>query len=690
MPGRAGAENPDLLYRLLVQGVTDYAIYLLDPEGIVTNWNAGAERAKGYTAEEIVGQHFSRFYSAEDREQGLPARVLEEARSEGRFEGEGWRMRKDGSRFWAHVVIDRIADDHGGLVGYAKITRDLTERHLLEQRSSAHERQFELLVQGVTDYAIYMLNPEGIVTNWNAGAERAKGYKAEEIVGRHFSRFYSAEDREQGLPARVLEQARSEGKFEGEGWRIRKDGSRFWAHVVIDRIADKAGHLVGYAKVTRDLTDRKAHADRIAHLAHHDALTGLPNRIVLQGRLESVLGRSSPDRACAVLFLDLDRFKPVNDALGHAVGDELLRAVAQRIQGVVRDGDLLARLGGDEFVILQEEHAGIQDAAALAERIVHTLSLPFTFKNTSVGIGVSIGVAIAFEDGDQPDLLLRNADLALYRAKSDGKNCYRFYNPQMDAYARQSQELERDLRGALGAQQFVLHYQPIVDLDEGTLAGFEALLRWNCPDRGMVSPAEFLPVAEKLGLMQAIGGWVLKTACREAALWPQAIRVAVNVSPGQLREARFIERVEEILEETGLAADRLELEITETDVLHDIEHAVALLKRLRTLGVRVALDNFGTGYSSLSFLRKLPFTRIKIDRSFIEDYGRSVQATAIVQAITGLCGRLGIEVTAEGVQTEEQAELLRAERSIQAQGYWFGRPEPAGRSREREQEAGSG
>jgi diguanylate cyclase (GGDEF)-like protein/PAS domain S-box-containing protein len=526
-----------------------------------------------------------------------------------------------------------------------------------------------------------MLNPEGIVSSWNAGAERAKGYKADEIVGLHFSRFYSAEDREQGLPARVLEQARSEGRFEGEGWRIRKDGNRFWAHVVIDRIVDKEGHVVGYAKVTRDLTDRKAHADRIAylaHLAHHDALTGLPNRVVLQGRLESVLGRSSPDRECAVLFLDLDRFKPVNDALGHAIGDELLRAVAQRIEGVVRDGDLLARLGGDEFVILQEEDAGMEAAAALAERIVHTLSLPFTLKNTSVGIGVSIGIAIAFEDGDEPDLLLRKADLALYRAKGDGKNCYRFYNPQMDAYARQSQELERDLRGALATGQFVLHYQPIVDLDDSTVAAFEALLRWNRPDCGMVAPAEFIPVAEKLGLMQEIGGWVLETACREAALWPRAIRVAVNVSPGQLRERRFIERVEAILNETGLAADRLELEITETDVIDDEEHAVALLKRLRALGVRVALDDFGTGYSSLSFLRTLPFTRIKIGRSFIEGYGRSVQATAIVQAITGLCGRLGIEVTAEGVETEEQALLLRAERSIQAQGFWFGRPGTAG------------
>jgi diguanylate cyclase (GGDEF)-like protein/PAS domain S-box-containing protein len=536
---------------------------------------------------------------------------------------------------------------------------------------------YRLLVQGVTDYAIFMMDPSGIVTNWNAGAQRAKGYTADEIVGCHFSRFYSDEDRQQELPKRVLEQALVEGRFEGEGWRIRKDGTRFWAHVVIDRICDEQGRLIGYAKITRDLTERKAYADRLSHLAHHDPLTDLPNRVVMQKHLEMILQRTGRDLTCALFFIDLDRFKPVNDSLGHAAGDELLCAVAQRILGVLRNSDLVSRLGGDEFVVLQAELQEESDSITLVERLLQTLNSPFRVQGMEVSIGASIGIAMAPHDSNDPNLLLHKADLALYRAKSDGRNCYRFYDARMDENAQQLRELERDLRKAIAGHEFELYYQPVIDLGSNRLTGFEALLRWDCPGRGFVLPGDFIPFAEKLGLMTEIGDWVLATACRHAAQWPLSLSLAVNLSAAQFRSPHFVERLRVILDETGLSAGLLELEITETDIIHDIPGAVSILEQLRALDIGIALDDFGTGYSSLSFLHSLPFTRIKIDRSFIHDMGSSPKATAIVQAIAGLCSRLGVRVTAEGVETEGQALLLRVETSFQAQGYLFSRPRPA-------------
>jgi diguanylate cyclase (GGDEF)-like protein/PAS domain S-box-containing protein len=396
---------------------------------------------------------------------------------------------------------------------------------------------YRLLVQGVTDYAIFMMDPSGIVTNWNAGAQRAKGYTADEIVGCHFSRFYSDEDRQQELPKRVLEQALVEGRFEGEGWRIRKDGTRFWAHVVIDRICDEQGRLIGYAKITRDLTERKAYADRLSHLAHHDPLTDLPNRVVMQKHLEMILQRTGRDLTCALFFIDLDRFKPVNDSLGHAAGDELLCAVAQRILGVLRNSDLVSRLGGDEFVVLQAELQEESDSITLVERLLQTLNSPFRVQGMEVSIGASIGIAMAPHDSNDPNLLLHKADLALYRAKSDGRNCYRFYDARMDENAQQLRELERDLRKAIAGHEFELYYQPVIDLGSNRLTGFEALLRWDCPGRGFVLPGDFIPFAEKLGLMTEIGDWVLATACRHAAQWPlsfsggQPLCRAVPISP---------------------------------------------------------------------------------------------------------------------------------------------------------------
>lgn len=532
---------------------------------------------------------------------------------------------------------------------------------------------YRLLVQGVTDYAIYMLSPQGIVSNWNAGAERAKGYKADEIIGQHFSQFYRPEDRKRGLPGRALATALDKGKFEGEGWRLRKDGSMFWAHVIIDPIRDEDGNLVGFAKITRDVTEKKRIEQQVSHLAHHDALTALLNRASFRDAVEQALHRGKP---CVLLYLDLDRFKPINDTLGHLIGDKVLQVVGERIGAQLRRTDAGGRLGGDEFAVLLVDCDDAQAGTRASQRLIREIEKPITVDSLTVSVGVSIGMACTGEDHVSPETLLRNADLALYAAKKELRGAHRWYEPGMESVLLQRKALERDLRLALIRDEFSLHYQPVVDVTNDSVTGYEALIRWCSATRGQVSPADFVPFAEEHGLMVEIGDWVLRTACAEAAQWPGNLAISINLSPAQFRAPNLVKRIASILGSTGLCPTRLELEITETAMMGDINTARAILEELRAMGIMVAMDDFGTGYSSLSFLRLLPFTRIKIDRSFIQDLGKTQEALAIVRAVTGLCSSLGVATTAEGVETEEQRIILQREGCHELQGYLLGRPSP--------------
>lgn len=805
----------DVMYRLLVQGVVDYAIYMLKPDGTVANWNAGAQRAKGYLAHEVVGKNFSRFYSAEDQLNGVPQRGLETARKTGRWEAEGWRYRKDGSAFWAHVIIDAIYHE-GALLGFAKITRDCTEQQQLLRAQRAQEQKFRLLVEGVTDYAIYMLDPGGVVENWNAGAHRAKGYTSEEIVGRHYSCFYSAEDRAKGIPDNNLEIARNAGRFEDEGWRYRKDGSAFWAHVVIDAVHDDDGELIGFAKITRDCTERReqqqqlmlakelaeknserlsalstfldtvisnipscvivedsvsreilhcnykaeqllgedhesmlgkkfqqcmntelseylndlssdalrtegmhrseqqvltasgerilntsaslihsedartnyilliiddvtdqrtAHA-RIHHMAHHDNLTGLPNRVLFRQRLNEALHHDREmGKMTATLCLDLDNFKNVNDALGHQIGDALLCAVATRLRVCLRDRDTLARLGGDEFAIVLPGLLDEREAREIARRLIDTIRPAFNVEGHTLSVGLSIGVALA-EAPYTPEDLLRNADMALYEAKRNGRNRFENFNIEMDVAARQRRIIEIDLREAITGDQLRLYYQPITDGQGKEIIGYESLMRWHHPEKGLIMPNDFIPIAEETGLIHSLGANALHEACREAQTWPAHQSVAVNLSPLQFKNSGLIAVVESALRQSGLAPYRLEIEITESVLLDDTLTNLRTLQRLKALGVRIALDDFGTGYSSLSYLRSFPFDKIKIDKSFINDMQESRESLAIIRAITGMSRSLDIQITAEGVESSEQYDRLREEGCTLFQGYYFGRPQP--------------
>ena len=433
----------------------------------------------------------------------------------------------------------------------------------------------------------------------------------------------------------------------------------------------------GFVDTFTDVTQQRLAEAQIAHMALHDPLTDLPNRRLFRQRLEAALHRVERTEFCAILSLDLDQFKDVNDTLGHPVGDALLRAVTDRLHRIVRQTDTVARLGGDEFAIVQSSTNHPEDAIALAGRLLRELGVPYEIAGNQVVIGVSIGIALAPDDGLDPDLLLKSADIALYQAKSDGRNRYRFFEPEMDAQMRARRELEIDLRKAIDGDEFELFFQPLVSLNNERVSGFEALLRWRHPRRGLVSPAEFIPLAEEIGLIVPIGEWVLRQACRHAQSWPGKFKVAVNVSAVQFKRRDLVAQVTRALQDSGLEPARLELEITESVMVHDFDATLSMLHQLRRIGVSISMDDFGTGYSSLSYLLSFPFDKIKIDQSFVRGLGNKPDCTAIVRAVAGMCANLGITVTAEGVETMQQLRLLHAERCTEIQGYLIAKPRPA-------------
>jgi diguanylate cyclase (GGDEF)-like protein len=432
----------------------------------------------------------------------------------------------------------------------------------------------------------------------------------------------------------------------------------------------------GSVAIHEDVTERRKAEQRIAHMAHHDALTDLPNRVQFREEMTEALSNVAEGEKVAVLYIDLDHFKDVNDTFGHPIGDVLLRQVSERLRGCVRPSDAVARLGGDEFAVIQTAANQPVSATAMANRIIKELAVPFDLDGHQAIIGASIGISVAPDDGDDADQLLKKADIALYRAKEDGRGAYRFFEPEMDARMQRRRALELDLRRALALNQFEVHYQPLLNLENNEISGFEALVRWRHPERGMVQPNDFIPLAEETGLIGPIGNWVLNQACGDAIKWPEHVKIAVNLSPVQFNKTLVLDVIS-ALSKSGLAPNRLELEITETVLMQDTDSTIAMLNQLRDLGVRIAMDDFGTGYSSLGYLRKFPFDKIKIDRSFINDMDEKTDSIAIVRAVTGLGATLGISTTAEGVETVEQLRRLRLEGCTEAQGFLISKPRPA-------------
>jgi diguanylate cyclase (GGDEF)-like protein/PAS domain S-box-containing protein len=675
----------DNQFRLLVNGVVDYAIYMLDPNGLVMTWNLGAQRIMGYTADEIVGCHFGLFYAIEDRMAGMPAQCLKMARRDGRFETEGWRTCKDGSRLWASAVIETIHSEDGSFLGFAQVTHDITEKRKAQIALRESERQFHLLVNGVTDYALYMLDQDGIVTSWNTGAQRIKGYTAEEIIGQHFSKFFTDADRSANIPMRCLQTARAEGRFEAEAWRVRKDGSLFWANVVLDPIHDETGTLVGFAKVTRDVGDRRRNQEHLYRLAHFDTLTELPNRLTLLQTLEEVVNSLLP---VTVLMLDLDGLKDINDTLGHSVGDFVLKAAANRIRTCIGGSGTVGRLGGDEFAVVLP---GVGDPAIASEtsrQLIDAFRAAFVWEDQETHLGLSIGIAIAPGDGTSTEELLSNADLALCQAKaeeqsysSSPESSFRLFRPCLRDAARARRTCEQELRRAISENALELFYQPQVRLQDRCVIGAEALLRWHHPDRGLLSPAEFLHVLERSTFAATVGDWVIRTACAHAAaarrLGLERFQVSVNLFGAQFRKHEIVETVRQSLNDNQLSPNAIVLEITERIILQNDEMMIRPLQQLRALGVGVAFDDYGTGYASLSLLKRFPLSQLKIDRLFVNNLCFDTKDAAVVNTIITLAEAFGLDVVAEGIENEKQELTLKELGCKNGQGYLYARPMPA-------------
>lgn len=432
----------------------------------------------------------------------------------------------------------------------------------------------------------------------------------------------------------------------------------------------------GWLEVHQDISEQRRASKLIDYLAYHDPLTGLANRSSFQKMISYDVARAKRGEMIAVLYLDLDHFKPINDTLGHLVGDKLLKQVGQRLQAEIREIDKIARIGGDEFAIIQVASVQPAGASSLASRLIDTIRKPFEIDGHRLSIGCSIGIALSPQDSDDPAVLLRNADLAMYRSKSEGRSKFSYFEPTMDAAMQERRQLEMDLRHAVSQKQFELHYQPQIDLEHDCLNSFEALIRWNHPTRGRVAPLDFIPLAEEIGVISEIGSWVLEQACKDASLWPDSVSVAVNASPLQFKGHDLPAAVGRALEASQLPAERLQIEITESALLQGTDHTLSILGEIQSLGVQIAMDDFGTGYSSLNYLRQFPFDKIKIDKCFIDQLAHDKDSVTIVRAVADLAAGLGIRTTAEGVETSDQREILQRLGCNEVQGYLISRPRP--------------
>jgi diguanylate cyclase (GGDEF)-like protein/PAS domain S-box-containing protein len=662
---------------LLNRSTLGHAVYILDATGAVSMWSPGALATSGHTADEVIGRHFSLFYTAEDRENGEPERNLRLAAESGHYECEGWRISNHGTRFRAHVAIEPICEE-GQLIGFAALTQDISRRHEVEEQLAQAKEQLAranrnlntaltsmwrgLVVYDASGRVILANRRLGEMFSISTDSLRAGMSIAEATEALGFSRSRARQishrltsQQESDPPACSLQETQ-QGRIIAIATRRLSEG--------------------GWLTICEDVTERQQAELKLEHQATHDPLTGLANRTFFRRRLDEAVARMKRGIPFALLVMDIKHFSSINDVLGEAAGDELLRSMAQRIKKNIREVDTVARLDGDKFAILQFNPETLKDTEELASRLMECFSAPYCAGEQSLIASVNVGIALGTSDGFERDELLKNADLALRRAKQSLLPCYSFFNAEIDSHLRARRALENELYEASKRGEFTLHYQPIADARTGQITGCEALLRWWHSSRGWVPPAEFVPVAEECGLIVSLGAWVLRTACAEAAGWPSDWHVAVNLSAVQFQDGLLLTTVAHALSLAGLEPHRLELEITESVLLKDNDTNLAMLAHLREMGVHISLDDFGTGYSSLSYLRSFRFDKLKIDRSFVQDLAHSDSAKAIVNSVIGLGKSFGVSLVAEGVETQEQLEYLQQHGCDEVQGYLLGRPQP--------------
>ena len=591
-----------------------------------------------------------------------------------------------------HLGVTGMNGDFFGVIAYSDILASIEHAYVRELQGMLKERE-ELLnfsnrhlrlaekVFETTFEGIMVTDANSAIESINPAFTKITGYELHEVVGkkpgvlssgRHDLEYYR----------KMQSDLAGNGCWQGEIWNRRKNGEVYPEWLSISTVKNPEGRITNYVAIFSDITERKASEDHVRHLAHHDALTNLPNRMLLMERLSHALAHAHRQgQKVAVMFLDLDRFKNINDTLGHMVGDQLLKSVAERLSACVREDDTVARLGGDEFVIVLEDVSSIQDVIGVTQKLINAMERSVMLDRQEMYITTSIGVSVYPDDGDSADILIRHADTAMYRAKEQGRNNCQFFTADMNTRALDRLTMENSLRHALERNEFLLYYQPQVDLRTHSITGMEALLRWQHPDFGLVLPAHFIPMAEETGLIVSIGEWALRAACFQNKAWQDAgmpcLHVAVNLSARQFKQPNLVSVVSQALADSGLEPRFLELEITESIAMEHAEETIARLNELKAMGATISMDDFGTGHSSLSYLKRFPIDTLKIDQSFIQDVLLDSQDAAIAAAITTLARSLKMRVVTEGVETKEQVGFLRAHDRDEVQGYYFSHPLPA-------------
>ncbi len=654
---RQSAHQDHLLATIVEQ--SGEAIITIDTHQRVNNWNAAAEKVFGYRFDEI---------------QGNTLEFLEMANVSAAQEGYFSCLTRNGDTIYVLQTCSPLMNDDGECIGEIRMMHDVTR-----ERQNHEQLQLWSLVYRHSGEAIVISDASNRILSVNESFSRITGYSAEEVVGqnpallasgRHTPEFYQ----------KMWDTLQSEGHWKGEIWNKRKDGTIYPEWITITTLHDENGKPTNHIAIFSDASSYKEKEARIHFLAHHDALTGLPNRTLLQDRLDQAVSKAKRDGdKIAILFIDLDRFKVINDTLGHHVGDMLLKEVAHRLNAAVRDSDTVCRQGGDEFIIVLPELEEMSNVAHVAQKILESISNEFLLEGEHLKVTPSIGISIFPDDGERIDVLIKNADTAMYHAKGSGRANFQFFTENLNTIITERLELERDLASALNNNELELYFQPQVDLISGKLLGAESLLRWHHPVRGFVPPDLFIPIAEEAGLINRIGMWVLEEMLRKAEAWKfdrqfNGLVFSANVSPRQLDEINFVEDVEKLFQRYNYPPECIELEVTETAVMEDIHRSITTLSELKELGLHLAIDDFGTGYSSLNYLKRLPIDRLKIDRSFISDIPKDNNDETITRAIINLAQTLNLGVIAEGVETEEQANFLRQAQCHEAQGYLYSRP----------------
>lgn len=659
------------------------ALVVVDAEGKVTLANRQAETAFGYSRGELIGQAVELLVPERLRGAHLRQRLDFRRAPQQRLIGAGLALsgrRKDGSEFPVDILVSPIRSDRGDQVLAA--IRDITEGNMvLAELHEARERG-RITLESIGD-AVLSSDIDGKLLYLNKAAEQMTGWSSEGARGHPLAQvFHVVEHDTREAVSLPLAFAADGLRLTQHAILIRRDGGELSIEYTASAIRDEAGNAIGgLVIVLRDITQTQELARQMAYLAQHDFLTNLPNRMLLNDRLTQAIGLA---RRCgaqlAVLFLDLDHFKHINDSLGHGIGDRLLQSVARRLTACVRSSDTVSRNGGDEFVILLAEIERAEDAAISAEKIIAALTEPHQIAGHDLLVSTSIGVSVYPCDGQDAETLIKNADLAMYHAKDSGRNNVQFFTGDMNLRSVERQTVESELRHALEHGEFELFYQPKVDLVSAATVGAEALIRWHHPQRGLLTPLQFIAIAEDSGLIVPIGRWVMQQACRQMQIWRQQgvplVPVSVNISALEFRSRHFLDGVRAILDDTQVDPRHLELELTESVLMRQAEVAVGVLDELKRLGVRLTIDDFGTGYSSLSYLSHFPIDVLKIDQSFVREITTHAYNATIVSAVIGMCEGLRCAVIAEGVETAEQAAFLLARHCKQVQGFHFGHPMP--------------